>query len=95
MLGAFSAHQTADLPKSTLDSGGPARHLVMKGTRGLNCGSIIISFYVFFCWQDINYSYHYNAFPRMFCLEDQKRHSSEFKNIKDQLGQESSLLATQ
>ena len=31
----------------------------------------------------------------MFCLEDQKRHSSESKNIKDQLGQESSLLAAQ
>jgi len=33
LLDVFSAHQTADLLKSTLDSGGPARHLVRKGTK--------------------------------------------------------------
>ena len=33
LLGVFSAHQASDLPKFTLDSGGPARHLVRKGTK--------------------------------------------------------------
>ena len=93
-VGVFSVHQTSDLPKSTLDSGGPASLLVRKGNRGLNCGSMMISFHVFFCQQDVNSSLLSNAFLRTLCLEDQKRHSSEFKTIKHQLGQDGSCLAT-
>jgi len=72
-LGIFSAYQTADLPESTLDSGGPDRHLVRKGTRGLNCGSIITGFPVVFCHQDVNSSLHCIAFPRILCWEGEKK----------------------
>ena len=57
----FSAPQTADLPKSTLDSGGLARHLVRKGTRGLNYGSIIISSRVVLCRQHVDTSHHFTG----------------------------------
>ncbi|XP_070624934.1 uncharacterized protein [Bos indicus] len=58
LLDVFTAHQTADLPKSTLDSGGLARHLVRKGTRGLNYASIITSSWVVLCRQHVNSSHH-------------------------------------
>ena len=83
LLGVFSAHQTSDLPKSTLDSGGPARHLVRKGTRRLNCGSIIISSWVILCRQGVDTSHHYNAFHRRFHPEGEKKHPSDAKNIKN------------
>ena len=94
LLDVFSAHQTADLPKSTLNSGSLARHLVRKGTRGLNCGSIIISSRVVLCQQDVDSSHHYNAFHRRSHPEGEKKHPSDVKNIKNQLDEESLLLAT-
>ena len=61
LLDVFSAHQTAELPKSTLDSGGLVRHLVRKGTRGLNYGSIIISSWVVLCRQHVDSSHHFTG----------------------------------
>ena len=79
-MGVFSAHQTRDLPKSTLDSGGPARDLVRKGTRGLNCGSIIISSRVVLCQEDVDSSHHYNHFTGCF-VQNVKRNISQKSRI--------------
>ena len=70
-MDVFSAHQTAELPKSTLDSGGLVRHLVRKGTRGLNYGSIIISSWVVLCRQHVDSSHHFTG-----CLIQKERRNT-------------------